>query len=97
VQLRRDSDSRLGSDTTATVLASLFFYLLQNPKIFEKLRVEIEKFHPRGDVITAENFGEMNYLDACVNEALRLSPPVPNGSPRAALHPESSRGKMLGP
>lgn len=44
-----------------------------------------------------EHFGEMDYLEACINEALRLSPALPSGSPRAALHPDPSCGKMLGP
>ncbi|KAF9644906.1 cytochrome P450 [Thelephora ganbajun] len=95
------SDSGLvvvaGSDTTATVLSSLFFYLLRDQKKFERLRAEVDRFYPQGDQITTEHFGEMDYLEACINEALRLSPPVPSGSPRAALHPNPSRGKMLGP
>ena len=87
----------LGSDTTATVLSSLFFYLLQDPKKFERLRAEIDKYYPQGEEITANHFSEMDYLEACINEALRLSPPVPSGSQRAALHPDPSSGKMLGP
>jgi len=85
-----------GSDTTATVLASLFFYLIRDREKFERLRAEIDRFYPRGE-ITTKYFSEMNYLEACINEALRLSPPVPSGSQRAALHPDPSRGKMLGP
>lgn len=87
----------LGSDTTSTVLASLFFYLLQHPKKFGQLRAEVDRFYPRGEEITVKHFSEMDYLEACINEALRLSPPVPSGSQRAALHPDTSRGKMLGP
>lgn len=86
-----------GSDTTATVLSSLFFYLLRDPEKLERLRAEVDKFYQRGEEITTKHFGEMHYLDACINEALRLSPPVPSGSLRAALHPDPSRGKVLGP
>ena len=87
----------LGSDTTSTVLASLFFYLLRDKEKFEQLRTEIDRFHPRGEEVTVEHFGKMDYLEACINEALRLSPALPSGSPRAALHPDPSRGKVLGP
>jgi cytochrome P450 len=66
-------------------------------KKFEQLRVEIDRFYSRGEEITVKHFGEMDYLEACVNEALRLSPALPSGSQRAALHPNPSRGKMLGP
>lgn len=94
------SDSTLvvvaGSETTSTILSSLFFYLMRDPKKFEELRAEIDKFYPRGE-ITVEHFSEMHYLEACINETLRLSPPVPSGSQRSALHPDSSQGKMLGP
>ena len=96
-KVRRHSHFRLGSDTSATVLSSLFFYLLRDPKAFERLRAEIDKFYTRGEEITTEHFNEMHYLEACVNEALRLSPAVPSGSQRAVIHPESSRGKMVGP
>lgn len=88
---------RLGSDTTATVLSSLFFYLLRDPEKFKRLRAEIDRFYPRGENITVDYFGEMNYMEACINEALRLSPPVPSGSQRSALRPDPSCGKMLGP
>ena len=79
------------------MLSSLFFYLLQDRKKFEQLRAEIDRFYPRGEQITTEHFGEMDYLEACINEALRLLPPVPSGSPRSTLHPDPSRGKMIGP
>lgn len=94
---RHHSNFLLGSDTTATVLSSLFFYLLQDPEKFRRLRAEIDGFYSRGEEITVKYFGEMNYLEACIHEALRLSPPVPSGSQRSALHPDHSRGKMLGP
>lgn len=95
--VRRHLRFRLGSDTTATVLASLFFYLLRDPKAFERLRAEIDKFYTRGEEITTAHFHEMHYLEACANEALRLSPAVPSGSQRGVIHPDPSRGKMVGP
>ena len=95
--VRHRSHFRSGSDTTATALSSLFFYLLRDPEKFKRLRAEIDKFYPQGEEITTEHFGEMRYLEACVNEALRLSPAVPSGSQRSALRPDPSRGKMLGP
>ena len=72
-----------GSSTTKAVLSSLFFYLCNVEKL-DKLREEIDRFYPSGKPLSSEHFHEMSYLYACVNEALRLSPPVPSGSQRDA-------------
>ena len=65
-----------GSDTSKAVLSSLFYYLLCNPEKLDRLQQEIGRFYPPGEPIPSKNFHEMNYLDACINEALRLSPPA---------------------
>ena len=86
-----------GSDTTKTVLSSLFFYLLCNPEKLAKLREEIDRFYPPGEPLSSKNFQEMSYLDACINEALRLSPAVPSGSQRdVGPNPDPSKGKTFG-
>jgi cytochrome P450 len=86
-----------GADATRTVLSSLFYYLLSNKEKLDKLREEVNRFYPRGKKISSEHFREMSYLDACLNEALRLSPPFPSGPPRdAGLNPGLSRGRTLG-
>ena len=86
-----------GSDTTKTVLASLFFYLLSNPEKLAKLRDEIDRFYPPGESLSSKHFQEMAYLDACINEALRLSPVVPSGSQRdVGPNPEPSKGRTFG-
>jgi cytochrome P450 len=86
-----------GSDTTKTVLSSLFFYLLCNPEKLAKLREEIDGFYPPGETLSSKHFQEMSYLDACVNEALRLSPAVPSGSQRdVGPDPDPSKGRTFG-
>ena len=95
------SDSDLvvvaGSDTTRTVLSSLFFYLLCNPKKLAKLRKEIDRHYPPDESLSSKHFQEMSYLDACINEALRLSPGVPGGSQRdVGPNPDPSKGKTFG-
>ncbi|KAI0812259.1 cytochrome P450 [Irpex lacteus] len=61
-----------GSDTTASALSQLWYFLLKNPQCYARLRKEV----------LAENDGDYNrqanmpYLNACINEALRLYPPV---------------------
>ena len=87
-----------GSDTSKAALSSLFFYLLCNVEKLDKLREEIDRFYPPGKSLSSERFHEMSYLDACINEALRLSPPVPSGSQRdAGPDANPSKGRTFGP
>ena len=87
-----------GSDTSKAVLSSLFYYLLCNPEKLDRLQQEIGRFYTPGEPISSKNFHEMNYLDACINEALRLSPPAPSGSQRdAGPDPTPFRGRTFGP
>jgi len=86
-----------GSDTTKTVLSSLFFYLLRNPERLARLREEIDRFYPPSESLSSKHFQEMSYLDACINEALRLSPVVPSGSQRdVGPNPDPSKGQTFG-
>jgi cytochrome P450 len=86
-----------GSDTSKAVLSSLFFYLLRNVEKLDKLREEVDHFYPSGRPSSSEHFHEMKYLDACINEALRLSPPVPSGSQRdAGPDADPSKGRTFG-
>ncbi|KAF3003227.1 hypothetical protein E8E13_009911 [Curvularia kusanoi] len=71
-----------GSETTATLLSGLTYYLLTNPDHYARLKKEIRgKFSSTGD-LSFESLSECKYLDACVKEGLRVYPPVPIGSPR---------------
>ena len=87
-----------GSDTVKTVLSSLFYYLLCDQEKLDKLREEVDRFYPPGESLSNKHFHGMSYLDACINEALRLSPPVPSGSQRdAGPNPNPSKGRSFGP
>jgi len=86
-----------GTNTTKTSLCSLFFYLLCNPEKLAELRGEIDRFYPPGEAVSSKYFQEMAYLDACINEALRLSPGVPSGSQReVGPNPDPSKGRTFG-
>ncbi|KZP07103.1 cytochrome P450, partial [Athelia psychrophila] len=83
-----------GSDTTATTFTALFFYLLQNAEKLSKLCAEIDNHFARDE--EPVDFGKlagMEYFNACINEALRLYPPVMSGSQRQV--PRGSGGKMI--
>ncbi|KAH9990641.1 high nitrogen upregulated cytochrome P450 monooxygenase 2 [Russula compacta] len=84
-----------GSDTTSTTLAVLFYYLIQNPTALDRLRDEVEKEFPAGEEpLDAAKLCRMAWLNACINEALRLHPPVSSGSQRSVLR--GAGPKVLG-
>ncbi|KAJ7266575.1 cytochrome P450 [Mycena rebaudengoi] len=85
-----------GSDTTATVLSNIFFYLLSNPESYGRLQAEVDEAFPRGskEPNNAPTLANMVYLNAVIKEALRLLPPVPTSLQRAPAI--GSGSKMLG-
>ena len=75
-----------GRDTTAAFLSFLFLMLAQHPDVFNKLRtIIIQDFgtfsHPRN--ISFASLKACSYLQWCLNETLRLYPPVPWNSRRS--------------
>lgn len=71
-----------GTETTATELSGLVYYLLKNPETMKRLAAEIKGEFADEDDITMERIAKLSYLHACVEEGLRLYPPVPAGLPR---------------
>jgi cytochrome P450 len=66
-----------GSETTATVLAGLLNYLCRNESVLHRLQSEIRIFASE-DEITFNSTSKLPYLNASLNEALRLCNPLPN-------------------
>src|SRR6266699_4064628 len=71
-----------GSETTATLLAGATFFLLTNPAALKRLTEEIRSSFGSEREIDFASVGNLPYLLACLEEALRLYPPVPTGLPR---------------
>ncbi|XP_055345482.1 cytochrome P450 3A24-like isoform X2 [Paramacrobiotus metropolitanus] len=65
-----------GYDTTASALSFLTYCLTVNPDIQERLRDEIDSVMSDREVATYDLIAKMEYLDCCINEALRMYPPV---------------------
>ncbi|KAI0265058.1 high nitrogen upregulated cytochrome P450 monooxygenase 2 [Gloeopeniophorella convolvens] len=75
-----------GSDTTSTVLAALFYELVRCPWAYQRLKEEVfREFPPGEEPLDASRLSQMKWLNACIDEAMRLYPPVPSGSHRAVL------------
>ena len=72
-----------GTETSAALLASVTYYLLRNPKAMQRLQEEVRSAFPTAADINQTALKQMPYLHACIEESLRLQPPVPVGVPRA--------------
>ncbi|KAL8694627.1 MAG: hypothetical protein Q9218_000722 [Villophora microphyllina] len=72
-----------GSETTATLLSGATFFLLKNPACLLKAVDEVRNaFAHTSDITFASVAAQLPYLDACLDESLRLYPPVPSTLPR---------------
>ena len=63
-----------GSDSIATVLAGVTWYLLQNPQIYEKLKEELDRAFTTEEEITVERVEQLPYLIAVLDETMRIYP-----------------------
>ncbi|CAE6505159.1 unnamed protein product [Rhizoctonia solani] len=64
-------------DTTAATLSFAVYILAENPEIMAKLRSEVLDHLGTSNHPTPEDFKEMKYMRAVLNETLRLFPAVP--------------------
>ncbi|KAI0849729.1 cytochrome P450 [Daldinia vernicosa] len=66
-----------GGDTVATAMTAAFFYLSRNPACYARLAEEIRTtFSSGSDIKSGLQLGGCHYLRACIDEALRMSPPI---------------------
>ncbi|KAG6889898.1 hypothetical protein C0992_003691 [Termitomyces sp. T32_za158] len=72
-----------GSDTTSFTLCTLFYFLLLNPIAYLRLQAEIDQSKTSWEDVS--ELADLEYLNAAINEALRIFPPIPSGSSRAPL------------
>lgn len=75
-----------GTDTTSVTLCVVFFYLTRNPKVYERLAGEVRgTFKDADDIVSGSKLAACQYLRACIDESLRMAPPVPSELPREVL------------
>jgi cytochrome P450 len=72
-----------GSETTATTLSAMTYYLCRNPLVYQKLKDEVRGTFRSADDITSVK-ATLPYVNAVINESLRIYPPVPIGVARIA-------------
>jgi cytochrome P450 len=99
-QKQLDSTANLiivaGSDTTSTTLTQLFRLLAvdahtqkgrKEESVYKKLQKEIDSLYEGEGNLSIENVRNAKYLNAVINEALRLCNPIPSGA-QAATPPQ---------
>lgn len=74
-----------GSETIATLLCGATFYLLKNPDSLQKLTDEVRNAFSSVADMTIKSLAKLPYLQACLDEALRLYPPVPETLARRVI------------
>ena len=76
-------DARLaivaGTDTSTAALSYLFMELCRNPSIADKIRAELSAHNLTQDTFSVYALQSCVYLNAVIDETLRLHPPVPDG------------------
>ena len=55
-----------GSDTTATVMSNILYYLISTPSVYKRLQEEIDRVFPRGegDALDSTRLAECQLLNA---------------------------------
>jgi cytochrome P450 len=74
-----------GSDGVTLAMCALIFYGLQRPWVLEKLAAEIREAFQAPDEIRTPKLNQLPYLQACIEESLRIAPPKPGSLPRIVL------------
>ncbi|KAJ5381530.1 Cytochrome P450 [Penicillium cataractarum] len=71
-----------GSETTASLLSGVTYLLLTNQDAYQKLKKEVRTSFQSQKDINLISVGRLPYLQACLEEGLRMYPPIANGLPR---------------
>lgn len=86
-----------GSETSSNTLNFGILYMLLNPKVQEKVQVELDCVLAEGEVITSDMKTRLPYTNATVLEILRQSTVVQLPSPREATEDFYFRGRYFIP
>lgn len=71
-----------GSETTASLLSGLLMWLLRTPTAYARLTHEIRSTFATAADMTFTDLQNLPYMNACIDEGLRIFPPVPTGLTR---------------
>ncbi len=66
-----------GEDTTANTLAWMLHLLHRHPAALARARDEVRRVAGRPEDFTPERLADLDYLEACIHETMRLKPVAP--------------------
>lgn len=73
----------IGSDTANTALTATFYFLARHPEVLERLTEKVRRtFNSVESITTGTQMLSLTYLRACIDESMRLCPPIPMILPR---------------
>jgi cytochrome P450 len=74
-----------GSDTSSVAITFVFYYLMLNPDKYKKLQAEIDSLWDGTSDLTGQQVvpARAPYLNAVINESIRLAHPDPHGNQRS--------------
>lgn len=68
-----------GSETTASLLAGLTMWLMRTPEKYRKLCDEIRGSFPTAQDMTFTRLQQLPFMNACLEEGMRIFPSIPTG------------------
>ncbi len=66
-----------GEDTTANTLAWMIDLLQRNPQVLRKAQNEVRRVAGDSTTFTPEQMSQLDYIEACAHETMRLKPVAP--------------------
>ncbi|KAF7308180.1 hypothetical protein HMN09_00665800 [Mycena chlorophos] len=89
-----------GSDTSSVALSYFIYCMLCNPELYARAQAEVDSVYPDVEsCLDSTHHDELKFLTACIQESLRLFPPVPTGGPRKIPKGDAKiiAGKLIPP
>lgn len=87
-----------GSETTATILCGVTYWLLKSPDALAKVTTEVRSImKSETDISVSSVAAKLPYMQACIDEAFRMYPPVPTGLTRMTIEPTLISGYEIPP
>ncbi|CAE6357824.1 unnamed protein product [Rhizoctonia solani] len=84
-----------GSTTTLHIVVVLFFMMALYPEVAQRAQAEIDTVVGRGRLPGFTDRESMPYMEALLQELMRVSPPTPLGFPHAATEDIEFRGYRI--